>query len=281
MRRDLAVCRDRAGKLQAHNQDGAVAEHDEPSNFEPQDQDTVVDEHVNGATFEPTKSTADDDIIVPDAPPALSELPSVPTDNVADEGASAVSEDFSKSLAASPEGVEISAPMEIQAAAESLGDSTQSDPQAANPETMIDQKQEENPSANADLDSLFDETFSVGTREHDDHGLQQDMSNEFDFESFGANLDVSSADNDNISSLLPGLQDYANTQPSASDDVDLSALLSQVNDTRSGDDAQPPSMVQQDSTFDDLMDLPNFDGDDIQENNGNASTDLDFESFFS
>ena len=130
---------------------------------------------------------------------------------------------------------------------------------------------------NADMDSLFNDPTSAGAGETADFGAETRSGNEFDFGSFNANFDANAAgsnDNEDLSSLLPGLQDYANTQPT-SGEPDFNALFSTDGGDNTQDSAQPAT-AQHDTTFDDLMDF-NFDiggggdGDGSNENN-----DFDF-----
>ncbi|KAK4505680.1 hypothetical protein PRZ48_003645 [Zasmidium cellare] len=135
-----------------------------------------------------------------------------------------------------------------------------------------------------DLDSLFNDPMSAGGAGGDgqDFNFNQDASNDIDFGSFGANFDTNGADNDNISSLLPGLEDYANPQSNNNDgaELDLNELFG-VGSANNGMDSQGAG-EQRDSTFEDLMDLANFDGMDTGgSNNGNTNNaDFDFDSLF-
>lgn len=117
-----------------------------------------------------------------------------------------------------------------------------------------------------DLDSLFNDGASVGGAGAGDSGGEQNTSTgpdtglDFDFATFNAGLEANNTgndnDNDNISALLPGLQDYANN--SAGGEPDFSALF--ANDpltTGGGGDASNGTgdgqQQQRDTTFDDLM----------------------------
>ncbi|KXT04529.1 hypothetical protein AC578_8642 [Pseudocercospora eumusae] len=138
-------------------------------------------------------------------------------------------------------------------------------------------------STTGDLDSLFNDGA-----ENDNASLTNDFNfetsnegGEIDFGDFGNNFSTDNNDNDNISSLLPGLEDYANTQSTSNAELDLNALFG----TGNGNDSQNNGMnsqgagEQRDTTFDDLMDLANFDGTGLDDGN-NSNTDLDFDSLF-
>jgi len=76
-----------------------------------------------------------------------------------------------------------------------------------------------------DLDSLFNDPASAGPGgASTDFNIDSNTSAEIDFDAFGPNLDHN-ADDDNISALLPGLQDYANTGPAGSGEPDFNALF--------------------------------------------------------
>lgn len=107
-----------------------------------------------------------------------------------------------------------------------------------------------------DLDSLFGGPTSAGVGDGQDFDMDPNNNTEFDF-GFDTNIDSNAADNDNndISALLPGLQDYANTQPT-SGDPDFDTMLNDIPIDQN--DQQHVSGENRDSTFDDLMDLTNF-----------------------
>ena len=135
-----------------------------------------------------------------------------------------------------------------------------------------------------DLDSLFNDTTSAGGAGGDepDFSTSADLNAEFDFTSF--NDASNSNDNDNISALLPGLQDYANentgTEPDFSsfftaDPPNNLTDQSQNNNTAMGQ--QLIDTAQGDSTFDDIFDMT-FDmgGGTDGNQNGGAQFDFDF-----
>jgi hypothetical protein len=134
-----------------------------------------------------------------------------------------------------------------------------------------------------DLDSLFNDTTSAGGAGGDepDFSTSADLNAEFDFTSF--NDGSNSNDNDNISALLPGLQDYANettgTEPDFSSffTADPSNNLtdqSQDNNTAMGQ--QLIDTAQGDSTFDDIFDMT-FDMGGGNDGNQNGGTQFDFD----
>ena len=127
-----------------------------------------------------------------------------------------------------------------------------------------------------DLESLFGGPTSAGP------GDGTDFQSQFDFGDFDGNLDNNGADNDNISALLPGLQDYANTQPSVSGEPDFDALFStdlpMANDGQG--DGQQGSAEHRDSTFDDLLDFEDFNAGDFTEGAGGSNENQDFDFSF-
>jgi len=134
-----------------------------------------------------------------------------------------------------------------------------------------------------DLDSLFNDATSAGGAGGDepDFGTSADLNAEFDFTSF--NDASNSNDNDNISALLPGLQDYANettgTEPDFSsfftaDPPNNLNDQSQNNNTAMGQ--QLIDTAQGDSTFDDIFDMT-FDMGGGNDGNQNGGTQFDFD----
>jgi hypothetical protein len=134
-----------------------------------------------------------------------------------------------------------------------------------------------------DLDSLFNDATSAGGAGGDepDFSTSADLNAEFDFTSF--NDASNSNDNDNISALLPGLQDYANeatgTEPDFSsfftaDPPNNLTDQSQNNNTAMGQ--QLIDTAQGDSTFDDIFDMT-FDMGGGNDGNQNGGTQFDFD----
>lgn len=141
-----------------------------------------------------------------------------------------------------------------------------------------------------DLDSLFNDTASGGGTGGDngdepDFSTSADLNAEFDMASFTNGLDANkSNDNDNISALLPGLQDYANDTAGA--EPDFSSFFNaepttnppdqSQNSLTAGGEQQNDSM-QHDNTFDDIFDMT-FDmgGSGGQSQNGGNDFNFDF-----
>lgn len=137
-----------------------------------------------------------------------------------------------------------------------------------------------------DLDSLFNDATSAGGAGGDggdepDFSTSADLNAEFDFTSF--NDASNSNDNDNISALLPGLQDYANettgTEPDFSsfftaDPPNNLTDQSQNNNTDMGQ--QLIDTAQGDSTFDDIFDMT-FDMGGGNDGTQNGGTQFDFD----
>ena len=116
-----------------------------------------------------------------------------------------------------------------------------------------------------DLDSLFGGPTSAGPVD----------GGEFDFGSFGANLGDNGADNDdNIISLLPGLQDYANNQAGDNNATDFDNIFDFDN--------VPLDTHQNENTFDDLLDFEDFTGGNDNGTDGNNANagDTDFNFSF-
>jgi hypothetical protein len=139
-----------------------------------------------------------------------------------------------------------------------------------------------------DLDSLFNDPTSAGGMGGDagnepDFSTSADLNADFDFQSF--NDASTSNDNDNISALLPGLQDYANDTSGA--EPDFSSFFNpdpnvnlNVTDQPSGSKTamgqQQIDTAQGDSTFEDLFDLT-FDMSGGNDGNQNGGNDFNFD----
>ena len=138
-----------------------------------------------------------------------------------------------------------------------------------------------------DLDSLFNDATSAGGMggeggDEPDFSTSADLNAEFDFNSF--NDTSNSNDNDNISALLPGLQDYANdttgTEPDFSSFFTTDPANNMTDQSQTSNTAMGQQLIdtaQGDSTFDDLFDMT-FDmggGNDGNQNGGNQF-DFDF-----
>lgn len=102
-----------------------------------------------------------------------------------------------------------------------------------------------------DFDSLFGGPMSAGPVDAPGFDLGVNATNDFDFDAFASSLDNQTANNDNISALLPGLEDYA-TQSGGAGETDFDSIFNTLSD---GEQADIP---HRDSTFDDLGDLLDF-----------------------
>ena len=135
-----------------------------------------------------------------------------------------------------------------------------------------------------DLDSLFNDTTSAGGAGGDepDFSTSADLNAEFDFTSF--NDASNSNDNDNISALLPGLQDYANETTGTEPDFSSlftadppNNLTEQSQNNNTGMGQQLVDTAQGGGTFDDIFDMTFDMGGGTDENqNGGAQFDFDF-----
>lgn len=139
--------------------------------------------------------------------------------------------------------------------------------------------------ATGDMDSLFNDP--IGTEDAtgaDAFTFDESNPNGLDFSAFNTGFDATGADNDNISSLLPGLEDYANTQTNAAADViDFDSFFNAGGDDQNAGLDQQDSGEQRDTTFDDLMDLGTFealDGDENNHNSNDNNAELDFDALF-
>ena len=158
---------------------------------------------------------------------------------------------------------------------------TQPKTQEAEPDDPDEDKPPDTAAYTNDLESLFGAPTSAEAGEAPDFNMEPNNNDEFDF-GFSSNLDNSGADNDNISALLPGLQDYANNQPTEGGEPDFSSLfptdVAMGNDGQ--EDGQQANMEHRDSTFDDLMDFADFNPADYTEGSGVANENQEFDFSF-
>ncbi|KAK0248815.1 hypothetical protein LTR91_002231 [Friedmanniomyces endolithicus] len=153
------------------------------------------------------------------------------------------------------------------------------------------------PSEGQDLESLFNDPISAsgsgnttttpatGPGTSGDPIDPTDFTAGFDFSTFNPGLDHNNAamDADNsITALLPGLQDYANTQPIGTieaEEPDFNALFASDVPMDGEADGQQAG-AQRDTTFDDLMNFAEFEGDGYEggagEGGGGNESDFDF-----
>lgn len=277
MRRDLAVCRELSGaqtSQPASSQSQPLAQVSEAARGLPQQEEASapVAKDTTMTDNAPEKN---------EKPQAADKSPSVPA--TAAPAPEAVSE--SKPTAQEDTKIEAAPATDSKALKENSEPppnglpSIDTSAEQSKPQDQKHTDEEKPPDTVNDLDSLFNDPMSGGAGANADFSFDQDGSgNDMDFGSFGG-------DNDNISSLLPGLEDYANTQPNSNaNEVDLDQLFGLSDNNQNAGDMQGGTGEQQDTTFDDLMDLANFDtGMDGDNGNGNnaANNDLDFDSLFS
>lgn len=299
MRRDLAVCREQSGvqvapQVAAPWQPGPIpSKEEEPApdskveSPQPPQPDVKPIESIEAAP-EASKPEVppDEDIIMEDPGPEDDEKP-VPVMS------------FDELIAEDPPPKQPSPPLadskpsvaaHTLPTTDSINTQNESLRLDTKPSTEDDKKddvadEDKAPDTANDLDSLFNDPTSAGGAggENQDFNFDQEATNDLDFGSFGGNYDANGADNDNIASLLPGLEDYANTQPTNNDsNLDFNDIFG-VGDAGNGMDSQGAGEHR--DTFEDLMDLANFDGMDTGagENNNNNTTnnaDFDFDSLF-
>ena len=134
-----------------------------------------------------------------------------------------------------------------------------------------------------DLDSLFNDATSAGGMGGDggdepDFSTSADLNAEFDFNSFNDTSNTN--DNDNISALMPGLQDYANdttgTEPDFSSFFTADPPNNQSQNNNNAMGQQLIDTAQGDSTFDDIFDMT-FDMGGGNDGNQNGGTQFDFD----
>ncbi|EME47845.1 hypothetical protein DOTSEDRAFT_32217 [Dothistroma septosporum NZE10] len=291
MRRDLAVLREESG-MEAPQTDAKVKPQQESAAAAPEPgkeapavpaEDNIKQQDVERSNIEASPHTEDvpmQDMQIEEAqgtqpPPTFDEL-------------------IAEGPAPDPpmEGTKPSVAAHTQPTAESLAttgakappNDLQIDTKAAEEQKAISKNEEKVPdTANTanDLDSLFDGPISAEPDESTDFTFEQNGATDIDFGSFGGNFDPNPTDNDDIASLLPGLQDYANTQDNSGADVDINALFGTTDSNNNGMDQQGAG-EQRDTTFDDLLaDMPDFgvgmEGDGA---NDNDNADFDFDALF-
>jgi hypothetical protein len=274
MRRDLAACRERSGIARPAHVKGTAAPLDAPK---PQDNGPSNVDVSNAAEPSSTEDVAMED----SQPPQEIEMADVSTESAkppptSDKPAEADKKD--KDLAKNAS-VNENAPDSNQNTSDTalqIDTQTQRKPTTGEP----NQAEDDNPpdtgtfSNTNDLDSLFGGPTSAGPGDGGDFSADPNNNMEFDFDSFGANLDNNGTDNDNITSLLPGLQDYANHQADEAHASDFENIFD-INSV-----PIDPQNVQSDNTFEDLLDFEDFTGGDFGGTEGgqnaNAGTDFDF-----
>ncbi|KAI7280983.1 hypothetical protein KC345_g4400 [Hortaea werneckii] len=170
--------------------------------------------------------------------------------------------------------------------------------QASEPLQTEEKKPNEEPPAEAEtqsnngtgdgLDSLFGDAASASAGEGSapDFGLGAEGSAPFDFDSFSAGLGVDnngSGDNDSISALLPGLQDYANNETGGgAAEPDFSALfntdMQSAGDGHGGGNKKDDEQV--DDVFGEIMNFGDFNTNDFTSGDGAGGDDGNFDFSF-
>jgi hypothetical protein len=187
--------------------------------------------------------------------------------------------------AESPPAAEKLAPAETETEPNAPDTALQLDTKTEKPEESAEksaaQSEDEKPpdtantSEGRDLESLFNDPMSAGGAAVDDN---PDFTAGFDFGTFNAGLNDNTGDNNDLSSLLPGVQDYASMQPSGTDQPDFDALF--AADVPMGEDSQQQHQSEQQS-FDDLLNFGDFGAGDFSgggeaDGNNNNNQDFDF-----
>ncbi|EMC98206.1 hypothetical protein BAUCODRAFT_155413 [Baudoinia panamericana UAMH 10762] len=295
MRRDLARCRDSSGEhflkpsvntaAEPRGSDRGRADTEATNGTSHVDATEIPDAHMSDAALDQAETVEQ-----PEAEPANPSEGSIEQDTEAARSleesmkrAATISTNVQQAPPASYDGIADShsmseVPTEGDKPADNVFelDTTAPDVQASSDATDEIAPDTANISDTRDLDSLFNDSASAGPATGDFDMGTNDAA-EFDFSTFNASLDGNTADNDDsISSLLPGLQDYANTQPNTSD-ADLDALFTSAP-SASGLDGP-----QHDTTFDDIMDFSNFNADDLPasgEGQARTQDDLNFDLDF-
>ncbi|CAK3801418.1 Hypothetical predicted protein [Lecanosticta acicola] len=290
MRRDLAVCRELSG-VQTQQQAQPLAE---PQSQPQQATSEISQPSIRNGAPETSKTEsgtaqppapAPRDTDMTDAAPIQEGKPSAPETSPIAAPASAPAPESKAAPQEKPNTETPPAPESKPAQDEPesaphglpLIDTTAAAPNTTDKLKPDDNKpieDEKAPDTANDLDSLFNDPMSGGGADANaDFSFHQDTGNDMDFGSFGA-------DNDNISSLLPGLEDYANNQPSNNtNEVDLDQLFGLGDSNQGAIDSQGAG-EQHDTTFDDLMDLAGFDVDgDANNGNNNNTSNTDFADF--
>ena len=273
MRRDLAICREQAQAQRREQTNDVAVKATSPG------EDVSHEQQTKKIESEKQAAPADPDVAMEDAKP--DEPP--PTGNSTTRDA-AVSQEPSKAAAqeGSSQPQEGSVGIDDKPANSTSPlqvDTRSKDDKTAGEEQTEEDREPDTATFTNDLDSLFGGPTSAGPGDAPNFDIEPNGNAEFDFSDFSANIDNNVSENDNISSLLPGLEDYANTQPTGSGDTDFDALFSTdlPTDTDGQKVEQPASAQHRDSTFDDqFMDFTDFDGEFATGEGSNENQDIDF-----
>lgn len=244
MRRDLALLREESGLEKPQATQSATANGLQNSKVAP-----------NSSTdLKPRQSAAVEDTLMQDAEPSKTEIDSGTDHKEAITSPEPQNSAESANVPTEPNASLDSTSVEQKPAETGLAIDTNTQPTNQNDNGESAMEEDKPPDtatfSNAnDFDSLFGGPMSAGPVDATGFDLGTDANDDFDFDAFASSLENNNgADNDNISALLPGLEDYANTQPDGVGDTDFDNLFNPID----GDGEQAST------TFDDLGDLLDF-----------------------
>lgn len=283
MRRDLVVCREKAGQT---GQPSGVTTDEVASNpigvaeGPPSEANAGRAAHItqparDAVSVSSDSSTRPLDNAVTQSNPDVDEKPAEAEAVLSDENADATEPTADKSGDVTMEDSAVDA-------AKSASEPDQKPTETPQLETAVDENKTADTafSNDAEMESLFND--GTGSGDGPDFGNDIDTSNDFDLATFGIGMDADNNDGENISELLPGLQDYANDQSNGNDEPDFSTLFDTATDLQnqgvSGE--QQDEGQQMDMTFDDILDF-NFDVNGGGEGDGANSTNDDLNFDFS
>ena len=279
MRRDLAVCRERLGIAKPVLVKGTI-----PSSSD------APRPHDNGPSTVNVSNAAEpssaEDVAMEDSQPAQEiEMADVSTESAKPQQtpidlteAEKKDTDTAKDTSADQNATDdnqTTSDTTLQIGTQTQPKPTTTDPKQAEDENPPDTGTFSNPN---DLDSLFGPTSAGGGDFNTDPTTNPNPNSmDFDFDSFSAHL---GPDNDNITSLLPGLQDYANNQADSAHASDFENLFD-INAVP----VDPTRQVQGENTFEDLLDFEDFAGGEFGgeggegggNGNGEGGAEFDFE----
>ena len=282
MRRDLALCREQIRSQDPPQADELSTNNTGPNLRSDTDQQTGKVEAENAAPAA--------DIVMQDSQPT--DIPETASAASEDAALDRKTDDVAKSADETKnQSSVLQAPAETSETSQKPNEAglqvnTQSQTKADNPEDEAEADEEKQPDTGTfsntnDLESLFGGPLSAGAGDASGFNVDADANDndgEFNFDDFGENLDSNAADNDDISALLPSLQDYANNAPAENDAPDFDDLF--ATDMPNNAEGEEADMEHRDSTFDDLFDLTDFNPGDFSAGAGegasNENQDFDF-----
>lgn len=281
MRRELALCRERSGLSKPAEANDSIATNtisnqDHVSEQKPEDaqkpndpalEDIIMQDSEPSETQEAAKD-ASQGALTAQEPSDIEKPVSAPTDVPIDPGA----------LNVAPE-------TDQRPSEAALKVDTQSQPKDDKADGEQPADEDKPPDTGTfsnvnDLESLFGGPLSAGPGDAPDFSIDPNTNDDFDFDAFASSLDNNTADNDNISTLLPGLEDYANTQSSGAGEQDFDAIFSGALPANMEGDEQR-GIPHRDSTFDDLGDLLDFNVGEFTGGTGEGGEDENNEFDFS